>query len=317
MQFDIDAGYDAQVASQRDIRMIRTILLATMAASTLAACSPGPGTPDNYIPSSVSGIFSYSEPAGGVSDARVLAQLQPPRPQQTGTAQRIAVTRGFTLRLPSIEVAAVQERHLAECAKLGCIVLETRLDRLSEGRISAHASVRVAPDRYPAFAAVITVPPAQVMTRSERAEDVTVAVLDVDKRLEVKTALRDRLTAMLRDPGTKNAADLAAIEKELAQAQGDIEVAIAQRDYLRTITETVRVVIIYDGRPVVVAGYDFSPIKRAADGIGQTLITSVASLIVALAAVVPWLPVMVLVVWGIRWSFRRWRAHRAVGEKAT
>ncbi len=73
-------------------------------------------------------------------------------------------------------------------------------------------------------------------------------MLDIDKRLEVKTALRDRLSAMLKDPSAKSAADLAAIEKELAQAQGDIEAAIAQRDYLRTITHTVRVDIAYDGR---------------------------------------------------------------------
>src|SRR5262245_46245906 len=103
----------------RDILVIRTILLAALAASTLAACTPGPGTPDDYKASSVSGgLLLYSETAGGVSDAHVLAQLATtPRPQQTGTTQRIAVTRGFTLRLPSNEVAAVQERHLAECAK--------------------------------------------------------------------------------------------------------------------------------------------------------------------------------------------------------
>ena len=253
-----------------------------------------------------------SEPVGGASHDYVLAQLANPRPsQQSGRARQIAVTRGFTLRMPSSEVTAVQQRHLAECAKLGCTVLETHLDRLSEGRISARASVRIEPDRYPAFAAVITAPPAEVMTRSERAEDMTVAVLDVDKRLEVKTALRDRLAAMLKESGTKSAADLAAIEKELAQAQGDIEAAIAQRDYLRTITETVRVDIAYDGRPGVVAGYDFSPIKRATDGIGRTLITSFASLIVFLAAAVPWLPVIVSVVWGVRWGLRRWRAQRA------
>jgi hypothetical protein len=158
--------------------------------------------------------------------------------------------------------------------------------------------------------AIITAPPVEVTTRSERAEDRTVAILDVDKRLEVKRTLRDRLAAMLSDPGTKSAADLAAIEKELAQAQGDIEAAIAQRDYLRTITETVRVDINYDGRPVVIAGYDFSPIKRAADGVGQTLIASVASLIVALVAAVPWLPVIVFAVWGIRRGLRRWRAQR-------
>jgi hypothetical protein len=60
------------------------------------------------------------------------------------------------------------------------------------------------------------------------------------------------------------------------------------------------------------AGCDRSheTIKRAADGIGQTLITSVAALIVALAATLPWLPVIVLMVWGIRRGLRRWRAQR-------
>jgi hypothetical protein len=46
---------------------------------------------------------------------------------------------------------------------------------------------------------------------------------------------------MLKDPVAKSAADLAAPEKELAHVQGDVEATIAQRDYLGTITEAVRV----------------------------------------------------------------------------
>src|SRR5262245_14254184 len=295
------------------MQMIRTIVLATLAAAMLAACTQGPETRDNSYSSGILYYGGGTTVAGGWSSQDgFLAQLDAsPPPQQSGSTRYIAVTRGFTLRLPSSEVAAVQQKHLSECAKLGCSVLETRLDRLGEGVIGARASVRIAPDRYPAFAAVITAPPAEVTSQSERAEDRTVAVLDVDKRIEVKTTLRDRLSAMLRDPASKSAADLAAIEKELAQAQGDIEAAVAQRDYLRTITETVRVDITYDGRPAVVGGYDFSPIKRAADGIGQTLVASLAALIVALAAAVPWLPLVVLLVWGIRRGLRRWRAQRA------
>jgi len=289
--------------------MIRTIVLTALAAALLAACTQAPEMRDNNYLYYAGGTTV----AGGYSSQDAfLAQLDAsPPPQQSGPIRHIAVTRGFTLRLPSAEVAAVQQKHLSECAKLGCSVLETRLDRLGEGVTGARTSVRIAPDRYPAFAAVVTAPPAEVTTQSERAEDRTVAVLDVDKRLEVKTALRDRLSAMLRDPASKSAADLAAIEKELAQAQGDIEAAIAQRDYLRTITETVRVDITYDGRPGVVGGYDLSPIKRAADGIGQTLITSLASLIITLTAAVPWLPLVVLLVWGIRRGVRRWRARTA------
>jgi hypothetical protein len=232
-----------------------------------------------------------------------------PSQPQAGPTRHIAVTRSFTLRLPGSEVAAVQQRHLAECAKLECTVLETRLDQLFNGRVNARASVRVAPERYPALAAVITAQPAEVITQSERADDRTIAVLDVDKRLEVKIALRDRLTAMLNDPATKNVADIIAIEKELVQTQGDIESATTQRNYLRTITDTMQVDITYDGRQVVVAGYDFSPIKRAVDSIGGTFAMSVASLITLVATAVPWLPVIALLVWGARRGLRRWRTR--------
>jgi len=287
--------------------MIRTILLVALTASTLTACSQS--TPDDG--SATRGLL-FSGEASPQSQELRLAQLPnaPSQPQQATSTRRIAVTRSFTLRLPGSEVAAVQERHLTECAKLECTVLETRLDQLGDGRVNARASVRVAPERYPALAAVITARPAEVTAQSERADDRTIAVLDVDKRLEVKIALRDRLTAMLNDPATKSVTDLIAIEKELVQSQGDIESATTQRNYLRTITDTVQVDISYDGRQVVVAGYDFSPIKRAVDSIGGTFATSVASLITFVAAAMPWLPVIVLLLWGARRGLRRWRAAR-------
>jgi Domain of unknown function (DUF4349) len=317
MPFDAGAKQRRGVASHEDIRMIRTILLAALTALMLAACSQS--TPEDVAGLTAAGESSvssgYFEASLHNQDMR-LAQLPPNAPaqppQQTGSARRIAITRSFTLRLPGNEVAAIQQRHLAECARLECTVLETRLDKLGDGRVSARASVRIAPERYPTLADVITARPVEVIAQSERADDRTIAVLDVDKRLEVKTALRDRLTAMLNDPATtKSVADLVAIEKELVQAQGDIESATTQRNYLRTITETVQVDITYDGRQVVVAGYDFSPIKRAVDSIGGTFAMSVASLITLVATAVPWLPVIALLVWGARRGLHRWRTRGA------
>jgi hypothetical protein len=222
----------------------------------------------------------------------------------------MAVSHVFSLRVPSNQVEAIHQKHLAECRKLGCSVLNTQLDRSNEGRIGARSSVRIAPDAYQAFAAIIQAPPADVITHSESADDKTIPILDIQKRLEVKSTLRDRLTAMLRDPGAKSTADLAALEKELAQVQGDIESAIAQREYLRTITETVRVDISYSGRAAQVAGIDFSPVKQAVDGIGRTAVGSTAWLISFLAAVAPWLPLLALRVWGGRVGLRRWRTQK-------
>ena len=241
--------------------------------------------------------------------ASTTAQLTPSQSDQSNTNRHLAISYGFTLRLPSNEVEAVQQKHLVECRKLRCAVLNTRLDRSNEGRVTARSSLRLPPDSYAAFAAAITAPPIDVTSRSETAEDKSLPILDTERRLEVKIALRERLTAMLRDPGAKTTADIVAIEKELAQVQGDIETATAQRDYLRTTTETVRVDISYNGQAPLVGGVDFDPIVRAVSSIGQTLVGSVATLIWFLTLVVPWLPLVAFLVWIVRRSLVRRRAQ--------
>jgi hypothetical protein len=287
--------------------MWRSIRLAVAgaAASALAACSDA-GNLDKLSPTAGPVLESRAP----VSDAVPMAMRQAQAAPATAPQKRLAITHAFALRVPGREVEALQRKHLDECAKLGCTVLNTYLDRSNEGRITARISVRIAPESYDAFAALLASPPARIVTHSESAEDRTVAILDVEKRLEVKTALRDRLAAMLRDPGTKSAADLATIEKELAQVQGDIETITAQRDYLRTITQTVRVDVSYLGIAEV-GGLDLSPIQRAVNGIGRTVIESAGVLISFLAATLPWLPLIALVVWGARRGVRRWRARKA------
>jgi hypothetical protein len=265
-------------------------MAAGAAAFALAACSQAP---TNFISAGGQRNFEDGQVAQGAA------------------GQHLAVTHAFTLRLPSIDVEAMQQKHLDECAKLGCTVLNTSLDRSIQGRVNARTSLRIAPDAYTAFAAIIAAPPAEVVTHSRSVEDKTIAVLDGDKRLEVKNTLRDRLAAMLHDPGTKSAADLAAIEKELAQVQGDIETVTAERDYLRTITETVRVDISYSGLAAQAGGIDLSPIRYAASGMGQTAVGSVAALISFAAAIVPWLPLIAIAIWGVRRGLRAWRARKA------
>ena len=137
-------------------------------------------------------------------------------PQDNSAAanqQRLAITRRFTL--PSVETEAIQQRHMAECTRLGCAILSTSIDRSTEGRFNARAAVRIKPESYDASAAVLAAPPAKIMMHSQSAEHLALPIFEVEKRLEAKTVLRDRLTA-LRDQSVKTAADLIPIEKELA-----------------------------------------------------------------------------------------------------
>jgi hypothetical protein len=228
----------------------------------------------------------------------------------TGSSgQHVAVSHEFTLRLPSDEIEAAQRRHLDECQKLGCTIISTSMNR-EETRVRASTAVRIPPAAFPAFADLITAPPATVLSHEETSDDKTTAVLDVEKRLEAKIALRDRLTAMLRGPAPKTAADLVAIERELAQVQGDIEAGTAQRDYLRTITGTVKVNITYRGSIANAGGLDISPIATAFKSTGGVFVQSLARVIVFIAMLVPWLPLVYLAYWVIRRAIRRWRTPK-------
>jgi hypothetical protein len=224
--------------------------------------------------------------------------------------RNIAITHRFTLRIPRDAMEAVQRKHLDQCVQLGCTILNTSLDRLSDVRLTGRATVRIRPDAYAAFAALLAMPPARIASQSQSSEDLAAPTLDLDRRLEVKIALRDRLTAMLRDSSVKTAADLITIEKELAQAQSDIEAMTAQREGLRVRTDNVRIEIYYQATAAQVAGVDLAPIQQSISGIGQTMVSSVAWLISFLAAVVPWLPLIALFGWGTRRAVRRWRSRK-------
>jgi hypothetical protein len=283
-------------------RRITSIILAlAIGTSTLAlsGCSDRlfVSSPDNYLPSARDTAVKATVGQGAAA-AR----------DQSAAPARMAVTHGFTLRVPSAEIEAVQRKHLDDCARLGCVVISTRLDRSNAGRVFANSSVRISPDGFAELAKALARPPAELVSHSQSAEDKTIPLLDLEKRVEVKTALRDRLNAMLREPSTRTTADLVAIEKELTQVQGEIEAAIAQRDYLRTITETVRVDINYSGMAALTAGVDFYPVQQAVSAIGQTVASSAASLITFLAATIPWLPLIALLAWGGRRLIRRRRA---------
>ena len=131
--------------------------------------------------------------------------------------------------------------------------------------------------------------------------------------VDAKAALRDRLMGMLKDARATTTTDLLAVEKELTQVQADIEAATAQRDYLRTITETVRVDI---GYTAVVAQQ--GAVDLYVGQFRQTLLLSAGALVgllaggvTLLAGALPWIPLVIVLAWGTRRALGRW--HRVRG----
>jgi Domain of unknown function (DUF4349) len=230
---------------------------------------------------------------------------------------RSAVMHRLMLLVPSAEIEAVQEKHSAACVKLGCSIFNSSINRSDRGSVTATTWIRIKPDAYDAFAAALTAPPAKVRNHQQTADDLTTPVLDTERRMAAKTALRERLNVLLKDQSTKSAADLIAIEKELSQAQSEIENLTAQIENLHKQTDTVRVDIAYVGTTVGFGGFDFEPLHEAMMDIGQTVVRSLAALVYCLATVAPWLPVIAIIWWIIRRSVRRRQSLRSAASPSS
>src|ERR1700692_3622214 len=178
--------------SSMTIRFAKVALGAAIAVSALALtdCSR---SPSNFTPQLSERVAAPAPPVLGFDAARAA-----PANAQT----KLAVTHTFELGMPSDQVEAVQRRHLDECAKLGCTVLTTTLQHGGRGSVYARTSLRISPQSFDAFAKALAALPARITSHAQTAEDKTIPLLDVEKRLEAKTALRERLEAMLKDPAT-------------------------------------------------------------------------------------------------------------------
>jgi hypothetical protein len=241
-----------------------------------------------------------SPPPGLRGAMRAMAMAAPPGAPD----RRIAFSHEFAVQLPNGAVEATQQKNLNDCLAAGCTVLNSRLDRLPDGVVQGSISVRIAPDRYQAFAETVTAPPARLVSHAEAAVDETAPMLDLDKRLAAQTALRDRLLELLKQAGG-SVGDLVSVEKQLADVQGTIESETAQRDYLRTVTDTVKVDVAYNGLMQQAGPFDVSPIRAAADRFAHDVIFSVGQLISCVAYALPWLPLVVLAGWIARKLVRR------------
>ena len=128
-----------------------------------------------------------------------------------------------------------------------------------------------------------------------------------------KVALRDRLMAMLKDVRATTTTDLLTVEKEITHVQADIEAATAQRDYLRTITETVRVDIGYSAVVAQQGAVDLyaAQFKQTFLQSARTLIGLLAGVVTLLVGVLPWIPLVIVLAWGARRVLGRWHRVRA------
>lgn len=145
-----------------------------------------------------------------------------------------------------------------------------------------------------------------VAERKVDAEDVTKQIVDTNARVRAKQALATRLLGLINSANGK-VADLVAAERAFAEMQEELDAARSLRATLEQRVAMSAIDITYVSSASDSA---LAPIRRSVGGIGETLAFSIAALVNAVVAILPWALLLAGLIWirrrrGWRWPFRR------------
>jgi len=211
------------------------------------------------------------------------------------------------------------ESLVAFCATIQCEIISSSITaRTADSVPSGNIVLRVAPpDLAKLFGEIQRL--GEIAQHTTEREDKTAEVVDTEARLKNLTAFRDNLRAMLTKPSA-TVKDLIEIQQQLTDTQSQLDSATAKRKILANETEKISVSLFFRVTEPRGSAQGFAQIWGAARDAGNVLAGSTASLITVVVAVIPWLILIVLVLWLLRRTWRKLRRGRALSpspSKAT
>lgn len=233
-----------------------------------------------------------------------------------GGGSASAASRYLAVRHKLVVVAAGAELPksldavIAFCATIQCEVVSSNItSQTDESSPSGSIALRVVPADVNKLIAFVG-KQGKVAQHTTETDDKTAIVVDTDARIKNLTEFRDTLRKMLGRPGV-SVADLVQIQEKLAETQAQLDGQAAQRKILANETEKVAVGIDFRQERTAGSASAFRPIVEALRESASVMSESLASLITAVVAVIPWLIVIVPGGWFLVKVWRRVRRKRA------
>jgi hypothetical protein len=206
------------------------------------------------------------------------------------------------------KVPAIYEAGQAACREAAadlCTVLESRI---TTGRAaSASLKFRAKPVGIQKVVTALS-KQGSITSQSTSAEDLASPIQDAAKKLALLTDYRTRLEG-LRGKASSDVDALIKVNRELAQVQSELEATTGQHAHLMQRVETeILSVSIDTGR----SQSFLRPIGVAISEFGGNLSRGFSIAITALAYLIPWALVLVLLIWSLRvlWRRRKRRLER-------
>jgi len=274
------------------------LLLLLAAALLFAFGRIGPhGLPQS--PADAVRLFDVQhEPLPGIDGAAndAPAQQEPGAPAEVSaiavTIPRIAYTFGYSFRLDRDRIAAVQERHLALCRRLGpalCRVTAMQRGGTADGDAGASLKLQVAASLAEGFGrdlvAIAGEGGGENVDRSIAAEDLSRQMIDSEARIRTREVLIQRLTGLLQTR-SGNIAQAVEAERAINTAQEELEAARAALADMNGRVAMSAVEIAYVARGAAPAAVN--PVSQAFDDVAATAASSLGAMILVVGVALPW-----------------------------
>ncbi|MDQ0764596.1 DUF4349 domain-containing protein [Streptomyces canus] len=278
--------------SRRSVRPARALAGLLLAAGlALTGCSAGADSSDSggSALSDDKAAQSQAEGAAGDADGAGGKQAsQAPAP----TANHIIRTATLTVQVKKVPKALAAARTATENA--GGFVGKESTSRDEEGREQTEVVLRVPVEKYDEVLADLE-GAGKLLERTANAQDVTDQVVDVESRIATQRASVARIRELM-DKATK-LSDVVTLEGELSTRQADLESLLARQASLKDRTSLATITLSLSESPVAKTEKDDDPgVVDALAGGWDAFVTMLRWVVVALAAVLPFLAAVALIV---------------------
>ncbi len=266
--------------------------------------------------SSVSPIqVAAGETAGATSDA--VDQSEAPEDENPNF---LAYSYNMAVEAPAAQINGLFEQHREACLAAGanvCQVINANLSNQVADRVSGRLQIRAFPDWLETFrgtvAADAEAADGRLISETTSAEDLSSPILDTRARLSAQTALRDRLQVLLETEGA-SVEELIRVERELARVQGDIESATSRLRYLERRVSMSVLAVNYSSEPVPFRSATVNPVVAAFNDFFDIIADGLADVIRVIAAILPWLLLIIPAIYLLRWMWRRRSVKKAAAK---
>src|SRR5688572_19636782 len=251
-----------------------------------------------------------ASPPPTVSRADAVAEQGGPNISVTA-APGVAFNYRYAYRLPNARISAAQEAHATMCEKLGitrCRITGMRYSLVNERDVSASLELKLDPAIARSFGkdATKVVTDAEGMLVDQQISGVD-AGASIERANRGRAELQDELERVNRElarPGLSNVVR----DRLLSEAQSLQSQIRALGEQKKADEESLATtpMAFYYGSGKAIPGFDeATPLSDAFTRAGYILLSTIGFLIVAIAALLPWL----LLGAGLYWLYRRNR-HR-------